>query len=406
MKILHINTSNRMGGAGNVANMLCTQFPESHLLVNKKYVDTPFVIELGKSPLDFIFKLIRWIFRLFGKQFDLKSKLYLNEHLNSTYRKLRKQPAYQEADIIHLHNLHGGYFDLAALKKICAEKKVVWTLHDKWAITGGDVYFFEDTIFKPSEKQQCVMSYYPLNDPWIDGRKRQLEQKKKLYAASSDRILFVPVSEWLLQLFKLSPVYQPNLRLELIRNGINTSVFQNQHRRTGNIPRILFFNYRDVFKGSHVFLDIINRISIPCTVYCIGEKITAQDRAIQIINHPFIANPTLLAELYNQVDLLVFPSLTENFPLTVLEAMACGVAVIASDVGGIPEIITSSELGVLFPVGNSAVLLEQLTHLLQDPERLRKIGTASAAHIQKNFSLETMAEQYANLYKTLVYTTT
>lgn len=390
-----------MGGAGNVANLLCTQFPGSLLLVNQKYVDTPFSIELDKSPLDFIFKLIRWVFRLFGKQFDLKSKLYLNEYLNFTYRKLRRQPAYHEADIIHLHNLHGGYFDLSALKKICAEKHVVWTLHDEWATTGGQVYSFEDAVLKSINHQLDTTSYYPLNSPWIDGQKRQLEQKKQLYAACSDRIVFVPVSEWLLKLFKASPVYQPNLKLELIRNGIDTTIFHNKQRRTWDTPRILFFNHASVFKGAPVFLDIIDRIPTPCTIYCIGEQPVVQNEYIQVISQPFILDQSKLADLYNQVDLLIFPSLAENFPLTVLEAMACGVVVCASNIGGIPEIISSSNLGVLFTTGNSTALLEILTHRLCDLDALRSMGNAAANHIQQNFTLDHMVEQYANLYKTL-----
>ena len=70
-----------------------------------------------------------------------------DDNFNFTYSKLKKIKEYQAAQIIHLHNIHGGYFDLNDLRKIAKEKIIVWTLHDMWAITGGESYIMDDENF-------------------------------------------------------------------------------------------------------------------------------------------------------------------------------------------------------------------------------------------------------------------
>ena len=99
-------------------------------------------------------------------------------------------------------------------------------------------------------------------------------------------------------------------------------------------------------------------------------------------------------------DAVIIPSLYEGFGIAVIEAMAASLLVIASDVGGIPEIITDNKDGILVEPGNSERLAEGITELLTDPEKMRNIAE-SAQLRSDDFSEENMLDNYFKLYDTV-----
>ena len=84
--------------------------------------------------------------------------------------------------------------------------------------------------------------------------------------------------------------------------------------------------------------------------------------------------------------------------MTILEAMACGVPVAATDVGGNREIIDPPHCGLTSPAGNPAALAAAYLELLRDPSRCRQMGISGRQRVVEHFSLEAMAKQYADLY--------
>jgi glycosyltransferase involved in cell wall biosynthesis len=107
--------------------------------------------------------------------------------------------------------------------------------------------------------------------------------------------------------------------------------------------------------------------------------------------------PDLLAA----ADFFVLPSLTEGLPLSVLEAMAQGLPVIATPVGGIPEVVLEGEHGYLVPVQEDAALAEAMTRLARDPELARRLGEAGRRRVEERFSFAEMARAYEALYHRL-----
>ena len=97
-------------------------------------------------------------------------------------------------------------------------------------------------------------------------------------------------------------------------------------------------------------------------------------------------------------DIFVLPSLYEGFGIVILEAMASGLPVLASAVGGIPEIINDNVNGNLFPTGNSEVLSEQLIHLINSPHKRVNLGKNGKMRA-KEFSLKKMLGKYFKLYE-------
>ncbi len=97
---------------------------------------------------------------------------------------------------------------------------------------------------------------------------------------------------------------------------------------------------------------------------------------------------------------LLLVSSSEGFPIVLLEAMALGVPVISSDVGGVSELVTDGVNGWLFPVDDVSQLCEQIMRLAGDQTEARRLGTAAAQTVADRLSLETMALKYLSLYGT------
>jgi sugar transferase (PEP-CTERM/EpsH1 system associated) len=106
-----------------------------------------------------------------------------------------------------------------------------------------------------------------------------------------------------------------------------------------------------------------------------------------------------VAKLLQRFDIFVLPSLSEGMSNTLLEAMATGVASIASRVGGNVELITDGLTGCLFESGDSGALRACVEQLLRNPELRDSLGRAAAVRAQQEFSILRMLERYAQMYR-------
>lgn len=102
------------------------------------------------------------------------------------------------------------------------------------------------------------------------------------------------------------------------------------------------------------------------------------------------------------MDVFVLPSRSEGFPNSLLEAMACGCAAVASNVGGIPELVEDGRTGLLFRSGDSSDLARQLAVLIENPELRRQLGAAAAVRARECFSMETAARRMRKFYDSLL----
>ena len=101
-------------------------------------------------------------------------------------------------------------------------------------------------------------------------------------------------------------------------------------------------------------------------------------------------------------DLFLLPSEMESFGLSALEAMACEVPVIASNTGGIPEVVVDGETGFLHPVGDTAAMAASAVELLLDENRLKSFGRAGRRRAIDEFSIDDIVGRYRALYERVI----
>lgn len=115
-------------------------------------------------------------------------------------------------------------------------------------------------------------------------------------------------------------------------------------------------------------------------------------------NLRFMSSVTDTNEYLSIMDIFVFPSIKEGLGLSLLEAMAKGLPCIASNVGGISDVVTNDKTGILFNVGNVKSLSDSIIRLSGDSELRRRLGQAGRGVVKDKFSLDIMADKVLGLY--------
>lgn len=116
----------------------------------------------------------------------------------------------------------------------------------------------------------------------------------------------------------------------------------------------------------------------------------------------FAGYTSRVAEWLAAMDVYVLSSLSESFPNSLLEAMSCGVCSAASNVGGVPEMLSDGRTGVLFPAGDTEALTERLAALLEDEELRQRLGAAARDFVCRELRVERFIENTQDLYDSVL----
>jgi N-acetyl-alpha-D-glucosaminyl L-malate synthase BshA len=113
----------------------------------------------------------------------------------------------------------------------------------------------------------------------------------------------------------------------------------------------------------------------------------------------FLGKIDAVAPLLAGADLFLLPSSSESFGLSALEALACGVPVIGTTAGGLPEVVRQNETGVLCEVGDIDAMSNAALSILSDRDRWTAMGTLAASDARQRFSLESIVAEYEAFYE-------
>lgn len=190
--------------------------------------------------------------------------------------------------------------------------------------------------------------------------------------------------------------------VSLVRNGVDINRFRpNGSARRPGPMRVVWLGLMVPVKRLDVLLAAI-RDSPDVTVVLAGDgPLRAEvQRSADLLGGRvelagYVADP---ASLLADADAFVLPSAAENCPLALLQAMATGLPVIASRVGGIPEVVTDGECGLLVPPGDAISLAAAMSSLAVDPELRSRLGGAARARVEGDLDLETCVSQLEVVY--------
>ncbi len=262
-------------------------------------------------------------------------------------------------EIVHCHNLHGGFFDLRALRWISARVPTVLTLHDMWLLTGHCAHSIGCDRWKTGCGQCPDLSLYP--SIRRDATAKNSRRKRDIY--SDSRLHVATPSEWLAERVNQSMLLPAIKSARVIPNGVDLSVFRPADRQLARarlgIPadtKVVLMTVgarASMWKDDRTLLSVIEQVgqsSMALPILCValgpGTAFPPIDSTI-VRSVPYQTDPQVVAQFYQSADLYVHAARAETFPLAVLEAMACGTPVVATNVGGIPEQIRSADIGAV-----------------------------------------------------------
>lgn len=165
-------------------------------------------------------------------------------------------------------------------------------------------------------------------------------------------------------------------------------------------------NFRPV-KRVHDVVDVFSRVreKVPSRLVLVGdgpERVRVEQRCRELGTCDaitFTGNLALIEEVLVGADLFLLPSETESFGLAALEALSCRVPVIATAVGGLPEVVRHGETGFLLPVGDVDGMAAAAIALLTDEDRLERFRDAARADSVERFSQDSVVGRYRDLYE-------
>jgi len=136
-------------------------------------------------------------------------------------------------------------------------------------------------------------------------------------------------------------------------------------------------------------------------VTSLQQKVVEAGLSDRVRFHGMIADRHKLAEAYQAADVFVFPSRKEGLPNVVLEAMACGLPVIVSDLPGLKNVIKPNDNGIVFPVGDAVQLAERFDLLLHSPPLFEQVGGRAREYICQRHSFADWQTKITKLYQDL-----
>lgn len=382
MRVLIINTTERRGGPAIAAYRLTEALKsngiKAKMLVLEKETDKVTTIAIDKT-----LAVKRGLF-MERLRLNLSNKLGRQHRyrldLGSAGEDITNLPEFRQADVIHLHWINDGMLSLSMLERIIRSgKPVVWTLHDMWPFTGICHYAHDcDNYMK-----HCGSCPQLNSSREKDIAYRVFKKKQALLQHSSIR--FIACSSWLKEMARKSSLLQ-GMNITCIPNAVDTRLFHPRDKATArrdlHLPagkRLLLFSSESVTdkrKGFDYLVDALKELMAAhpewqeqLGLVVLGkdsEKISYADIPCTVFPMPYMSDEKQTAEVYNAVDLYTIPSLQDNLPNTIVEAMACGVPCIGFNVGGIPEMINHLHNGYVADYKNTQNFAEGIHWLLTE----------------------------------------
>ena len=405
MRVLIVNTSERTGGAAVAANRLMMALNnngvKAKMLVRDKESDMLTVVGLPKSPM------LHWHFLwerlVIFLRCHLSRKHLFEIDIANSGSDITGLREFQEADVIHLHWINQGMLSLSTIRKILnSGKPVVWTMHDIWPATA----ICHLTLGCHSFTTKCGRCRLL---PKGSSLAESVWQKKKKML-EYEGIYYVACSRWLESEAKASALLKGH-KMTSIPNPIDTHIYKKgdkqQARQRLGLPAdkrlILFVSQRvtNRNKGMDYLVEACRLLDaqLPYELVILGGHAEEVVDQLPLKAHPlgYVNDEQRIVDVYNAADVFVLPSLSENLPNTIMEAMACGLPCVGFRVGGIPEEIDHKRNGYVADYRSAEDLARGIHWTLNEAD-YDELSRNAIHKVAQNYSQQSVAMKYLDVY--------
>ncbi|MEM6582961.1 MAG: glycosyltransferase [Pseudomonadota bacterium] len=318
---------------------------------------------------------------------------------------LHKKINAMDVDVVNLHWINREMMSIAEIGKI--RHPVVWTLHDMWAFSGAGHYeSLEDPErYLSGYENDAIPAGSCRLDRWVYRRKQR---------HWSDRgMQFVTPSRWMAECVRRSSLLQ-GAHVTPIQNCLDLQTFRplarDQARELLGLPRdrrfLLFAamsSTSDTRKGFRQLQAALRLLQpklegVELLVMGASEPLEPENMGFPTRYLGALSDELSIALVYSAADALIAPSLQDNLPNTVLEALACGTPCIAFDTGGLPDLIRHRRNGALATAFSAESLAEQIVWLLQS-EEYEQLCQHAREGVKEHNSPAVVTRQYESAFQ-------
>lgn len=413
MKVLHVSTSDTSGGAARATYRLHKGLQDiglqSQMLVQEKHSSDKTVIAPKIRLLQGIAKTKLTFEVLPLKFYSQRPKTpFFTQWLPD---RVVPQIAKINPDIINLHWVSAAFMQIETFAKL--KRPLVWTLHDMWGFTGGCHVTGECERYTASCGACPQLSSNKDNDlsRWV--------WRRKVRAWKDLNWTLISPSTWLASVTKSSSLFS-DTRIEVIPHGLDTDKFrpvnQSIAREILNLPqdkKLIVFGAieatSDRNKGFHLLLPALHKLSQSgyskdweVVIFGASRPDNPPDLGFKTHYLGHLYDDISLVSVYSAASVMLVPSLQESFGQTASESLACGTPVVAFNSTGLKDIVDHQQNGYLAKPYEVEDFAKGINWVLEDEERLQKLGFYARSKAEREFTLELQARRYYSLYQEII----
>ena len=420
MKVTLINTDDAGGGAPAACMRLLKALElkqvDVQMQVQEKKTTEPRVKSIGADQLsklrikfNFLYERLPFIW---FKAKDRSVRFAFSTANTGT--DITKQPVVAGADLLHLHWTNFGYLSIDNLRQLLeTDKPIVWTLHDMWTFTGGCHYAGECDHFL----NHCGNCWMLRDADDHDISDTGWQRKAEMYTAANN-IVFVTCSHWLAEVARTSSLLK-GFRIETIPNPIDTVIFSARDklaaRKKWNIDpqsKIILFgaaNIMDRRKGISYLVEALNILKlkypgngdIEIVLFGKNKSFDVNQLPFKVYELHMINSEQDIAEVYSLADVFVSPTIEDNLPNTIMEALACETPVVAFNTGGVPDMVEHKRNGYLAEFKSAEDFAAGINYILNSDKK-DELAANARKKVLDNFTNEIVAEKYITVYQSVL----
>ena len=334
-------------------------------------------------------------------------------------------------DLIHCHNLHGGFFDLRQLAPMSRRVPLAMTLHDEWTFTGHCGYGIDCERWRTGCGSCPDLTLYPAIRR--DGTRANLRAKQEIYAHS--RLYVTTPSQWLMDRARTSVLAGGAAGWRMIPNGVDRSIYRPADQMAARArldlppdPFVLLFAAKGARRSPYKDYRTVSEAAVRAAaqvpgrpVLCValgdtGPSERFENGELRFV--PYRSDLDEVAAYFQAADVYLHAAKAENLPTTILEALSTGLPVVATAIGGIPEEVRSlagvpggwsgtahgrdAATGVLIAPGDAEAMGSATAAILRDGDLRATLSANAVKDAAQRFDLEGQLDTTIDWYREVI----